>query len=68
MTTSVVSLHPFAPVTVRVYVPGVVIFNSAIELTVVIPSDQLYLKADDVLVFAGVGSGWTYGAGVLRWH
>ena len=43
MTISVVSLHPFAPVTVTVYVPGVVIFRSAIELTVVIPSDQLYV-------------------------
>jgi len=43
MTISVVSLHPFAPVTVTVYVPGVVTFRSAIELTVVIPSDQLYV-------------------------
>ena len=43
MTISVVSLHPFAPVTVTVYVPGMVIFRSAVELTVVIPSDQLYV-------------------------
>ena len=26
------------------------------------------LKLDDIIVFAGVGSGWTWGAGVLRWH
>ena len=43
MTISVAALHPFAPVTVTVYVPGVVIFRSAIELTVVIPSDQPYV-------------------------
>lgn len=26
------------------------------------------LRRDDIIVFAGVGSGWTWGAGVLRWH
>ena len=25
------------------------------------------LKKNDIIVFAGVGSGWTWGAGVLRW-
>ncbi len=26
------------------------------------------LKKDDIIIFAGVGSGWTWGAGVYRWH
>ena len=38
---SVVSLHPFVPVTVKVYVPGVVIFKPDVELTIDNPSDQL---------------------------
>lgn len=29
--------------------------------------DQQF-KKDDIVVFASVGSGWTWGAGVYRWH
>ena len=26
------------------------------------------LKKDDLVAFAGVGAGWTFGAAIYRWH
>ena len=38
----VVAVHPFNPMTVAVYVPGIVTFKRAFEPTFVVPLDQTY--------------------------
>ena len=43
ITCDAVAVHPFAAVTVTVYVPGVVTFNVAFVPTIAVPLDQEYV-------------------------
>lgn len=49
IVAAAVVLHPFAPVTVTVYVPGLVTFKVAAEPRMVVPLDQEYVPPPEAV-------------------